>query len=136
EARLKALKVVLSATPIPKTPSKPIPKIQIPQLPQEDLKIGEFVRLALNNLSASGYEFKPSEIDEMCTPEWSIKTFHTQNAFMKRYTPGFTDNKGPDGYVRFWSEPFTFGEVQVLISKEWFEGNQRDYFMNWYGSLG
>lgn len=135
EARLKALKVVLSATPIPKAPSKTIPKIQIPQLPQEDLKIGEFVRLALNNLSASGYEFKPSEIDEMCTPEWSIKTFHTQNAFMKRYTPGFTDNKGPDGYVRFWSEPFTFGGIQVLISKEWFEGNQRDYFMNWYGSL-
>lgn len=136
EARLKALKVVLSASSVPKVQSKPTPKFQIPQLPQENLKIGEFVRLALSNLSTSGYEFKPSEIDEMCTPEWSIKTFHTQNAFMKRYTPGFTDNKGPDGYVRFWSEPFTFGGVQVLISKEWFEGNQRNYFMTWYNSLG
>lgn len=136
EARLKALKVVLSATPIPKTPSKPIPKIQIPQLPQENLKIGEFVRMALNNLSASGYEFKPSEIDEMCTPEWSTKTFHTKHTFMKRYTPGLTDNKGQDGYVRYWSEPFTFGKDQVLISKEWFEGNQRNYFVSWYTSLG
>ena len=94
------------------------------------------MRLALTNLSASGYEFSPSEIDEMCTPEWSIETFHTQNAFMKRYVPGSTDNKGPDGYVRFWSEPFAFGGVQVLISKEWFEGNQRNYFTNWYNSLG
>lgn len=135
EARLKALKVVLSTSPIPKSQSKPIPQFQIPQLPQENLKIGKFVRLALNNLSASGYEFKTSEIDEMCTSEWSIKTFHTQNAFMKRYTPGFSDNKGPDGYVRFWSEPFAFGGVQVLISKEWFEGNQRNYFISWYNSL-
>jgi len=136
EARLKAVKVVLTASSIQKVQRKPTPKSQIPQLPQEDLKIGEFVRLALTNLSASGYEFSPSEIDEMCTPEWSIETFHTQNAFMKRYVPGSTDNKGPDGYVRFWSEPFAFGGVQVLISKEWFEGNQRNYFTNWYNSLG
>ena len=136
EARLKSLKVVLSASPVPKTQGKPSRKFQIPQLPQEDLKIGEFVRLALKNLSAAGYEFTPDNIDEMCTPEWSIKMFHTQNAFMKRYVPGSTDNKGPDGYVRFWSEPFTFGGIQVLISKEWFEGNQRDYFTDWYNSLG
>ena len=136
EARLKALKIVLSANPIPKAQRTTTPKFQIPQLPQENLKIGEFVRLALSNLSTSGYEFKPGEIDEMCTPEWSIKTFHTQNAFMKRYVPELTDNKGPDGYVRFWSEPFTFGGIQVLISKEWFEGNQRNYFTNWYNSLG
>ena len=91
--------------------------------------------MALLNLSASGYEFKPKEIDEMCSSEWSVKTFHTKHTFMKRYTPGLSDNKGQDGYVRYWSEPFPFGGVQVLISKEWFEGNQRNYFISWYSSL-
>lgn len=135
EARLKALKVTLSANPKPKAQIKTTPIVQIPPLPQGDLKIGEFVRLALLNLSASGYEFKPKEIDEMCSSEWSVKTFHTKHTFMKRYTPGLSDNKGQDGYVRYWSEPFSFGGVQVLISKEWFEGNQRNYFISWYSSL-
>lgn len=135
EARLKALKVVLNTNQVPQ-PLNQITNNPIPQLPKEDLKIGEFVRMALYNLSASGYEFKPDEIDEMCTSEWSIKTFHTKNAFMKRYILGYTDNKGPDGYVRFWNEPFTFGSIQVLVSKEWFEGNQRNYFISWYNSLG
>ena len=106
----------------------------IPELPGEPMKIGQFVYTALENLGASGYTFSDSEIDEMCTPEWSQKTFHTKKPFMKKYIKGITDNKGDDGFVRFKSTPFTFGKQQVLISKEWYE-RQRDLFISWYKSL-
>lgn len=49
--------------------------------------------------------------------------------------PAFdTDTKGLDGRVRFKSVPYTFGQHQVLISKEWYE-RQRQLFIAWYNSL-
>lgn len=106
----------------------------IPPLPDESLKIGQFVYTALENLGKSGYSFSTTEIDEMCTSEWSKMVFHTTKPFMKKYIPGITDNKGADGQVRFISKPFTFGSEQVLISKEWYP-RQREYFIKWYNSL-
>ena len=88
----------------------------------------------MQNLSDIGFAFSPSQIDEMCSPEWSVTTFHTKKPFMKRYIAGKTDNKGTDGYVRFKSTPYSFGDEQVLISKEWYE-HQRRYFVEWYLSL-
>ena len=109
-------------------------KTAVPPLPDESLKVGQFVYTAMKALSKSGYVFSDYEIDRMCTPEWTKEIFHTSKPFMKRYITGITDNKGQDGFVRFLSEPYTFGETQVLISKEWFE-RQRVYFIAWYNSL-
>lgn len=108
--------------------------ISIPPLPDNTLKVGQFVYTAMRNLEKSGYTFSDDEISEMCSAEWTKKIFHTAKPFMKRYMPGKTDNKGEDGFVRFRSEPFTFGEIQVLVSKEWFD-RQRSYFIAWYNSL-
>lgn len=107
---------------------------EIPPLPDKSLKIGQFVYTAMRNLSKCGYQFSAQEIDEMCSAEWTKKTFHTTKPFMKRYTPGLTDNKGTDGFVRFLAEPYSFGESQVLISKEWYE-RQRVFFEAWYNTL-
>lgn len=109
-------------------------KKKIPPLPDSTMKIGEFVYTALENLGDSGYTFTDAEIDEMCSVEWAKKNFHTIRPFMKRYIKGKTDNKGTDGYIRFKSKPFTFGDKCVLISKEWFE-KQRNLFIAWYTSL-
>lgn len=106
----------------------------VPPLPSGDMKIGMFVYTAMQNLSDAGYVFTPEAIDEMCSSEWSWQHFHTEKCFMKRYIPGKTDNKGLGGYVRFKSTPYSFGDQQVLISKEWYE-SQRQYFINWYESL-
>ena len=106
----------------------------VPDLPEQSLKIGEFVYTAMYNLASSGYIFEESRIDEMCTPEWSKEHFHTAKPFMKRFIPGKTDNKGIDGYVRFRADPVTFGACQVLISKEWYE-RQREFFVSWYATL-
>lgn len=110
-------------------------KIEVPPLPEKDVKIGVYVRTAMRNLSASGYSFDEELIDKMCTPEWSLEHFHTEKPFMKRYVEGKSDNKGADGkQVRFWSEIFTFGKTEVYISKEWYE-NHFKWFDAWYLSL-
>ncbi len=106
----------------------------VPPLPDATLKVGQFVYTAMRNLEKCGYEFSDDEIDRMCSADWTKKTFHTAKPFMKRYISGMTNNKGEDGFVRFRSEPFTFGETQVLVSKEWYD-RQRDYFVTWYNSL-
>ncbi len=108
--------------------------VSIPPLPDLSTPIGQFVYTALVNLGTSGYTFSDSEIDTMCTSEWSKETFHTKYPFMRRFVPGITNNKGIDGHVRYKAEPFTFGDVQVLVTKEWFE-RQRNYFITWYNSL-
>ena len=106
----------------------------LPPLPNNDQKIGSFVYEAMQRLSDCGFTFTPQQIDEMTTPQWSMEHFHTQKPFMKRYIPGQTDNKGTDGYIRFKSQPYTFGTIQVYVSKEWYEP-QRKYFIDWYNSL-
>jgi len=114
--------------------STSITKQTVPPLPVEDLKIGEYVYTAMQNLSDSGFIFDSDKITEMTTSDWSIATFHTKQPFMKLYIPGETDTKGLDGRVRFKSVPYTFGQHQVLISKEWYE-RQRKFFIDWYKAL-
>ena len=106
----------------------------IPLLPDPSLKIGIFVYNAMTALADSGFVFSEDEINSMCTSEWSKKTFHTKAPFMKRYIAGSTDTKGLDGNVRFRATPITYGKVQVLVTKEWYE-RQRQYFIDWYSSL-
>ena len=106
----------------------------LPPLPDDSLLIGMYVRSAMRNLADSGYVFTDDQIDRMCSSEWAKATFHTIKPFMKRYVPGQSDNKGEDGRIRFWSEVFSFGTIQVLVSKEWYT-RQRGLFVSWYESL-
>lgn len=107
----------------------------LPRLPDTSMKIGKFISTAMRTLADSGLSFAEDEIDEMCTVEWTSRTLHSRMPFMKRYIQGTTDNKGADGrHIRYWSQPFKFGQVEVLISKEWYE-RHRPYFIEWYSSL-
>ena len=109
-------------------------KQEIPPLPDGSLKIGEYVYTAMKNLENSVFAFSEEEISHMCSSEWSKEHFHTKHPFMKRYFAGKTDNKGVDGYARFRSTPLSFGDITVLVSKEWYE-RQRQSFIDWYISL-
>ncbi|MBR3431348.1 MAG: GIY-YIG nuclease family protein [Clostridia bacterium] len=104
------------------------------RLPDSNLKIGEFVYTAMRELEKKGYSFSEEQINAMCTPEWSIRNFHTRKPFMKKYIQGVTDNKGDDGRVRFRAQPFVFGKHTVYLSKEWYE-RQRELFVIWYNTL-
>lgn len=108
----------------------------VPPLPEKaEKKIGAFVRETMRNLSQSGYAFTDEEISEMCTPEWSVKVFHTEKPFMKRYIEGKTSNRDElTKQVRFWSEVFRFGAIEVYVSKEWYPYHF-ERFETWYLSL-
>ena len=120
--------------PISSNESGTVGNVSKPPLPSKSLKIGAFVRIAMTSLSESGYVFTEEAINQMCTPEWASKVFHTEKPFMRRYIKGETTTKDAAGYVRFWVTPFTFGATTVLISKEWYN-NQYAYFETWYNSL-
>lgn len=102
-------------------------------LPDSELKIGAYVYAAMRSLEEAGFSFSEEQIDAMCSSEWSKAMFHTSHPFMKRYSLG-DDLKGKDGRVRFKKEPYSFGNQQVLITKEWFEP-QRKLFVDWFNSL-
>ena len=103
-----------------KDPKERTAVVNLPALPDRGLKIGEFVRTAMRNLSESGYIFEKEVLEKMYTKEWSLEHFHTNKPFLKKYVDGKTDNKGLDGkHVRFWAEVFDFGGCTVLVSKEW-----------------
>ena len=124
-----------TAVPVPGLVNPTEKKVQVPPLPDGDMKIGAYVRTAMRALGEAGYSFDDSTLAAMFTSEWAKEHFHTEKPFMKEYIEGKTDNKGPEGkYVRFWSEIFSFGNRKVYISKEWFE-SQRKWFDAWYLTL-
>ena len=127
-----AINIIAPTTDVPEMHEPHL--VNKPDLPDPSQKIGAFVYATMRGLESAGYTFSSEEIDAMCTPDWTKDVFHTLKPFMKKYVPGVTDNKGTDGCVRFRSEPFIFGEQQVLISKEWYE-RQRQFFIDWYNSL-
>ena len=105
-----------------------------PALPSRDMKIGEYVRTAMRQLSSAGFQFSEEEINKMCTSAWSVDVFRTQKTFMKRVVTGKPSTKDESGNVRFWNEIFTFGSTKVLISKEWYPKHY-DLFDAWYNNL-
>lgn len=105
-----------------------------PSLPSNSLPIGEFISAAMTALSESGYSFDKAAVDQMCSSEWTKQVFHTKHPFMRYYVAGKTTNRDENNYVRFWSKPFHFGGISVLISKEWYS-RQYDLFVNWYNGL-
>lgn len=101
-----------------------------PALPLEKLKVGEFVRTAMRNLCDSNYEFSKTEIDEMCSSDWSIKHFHMRYPFLQLAEKIDAEEKKK----RYWSEEFILCGVRIYITKEW-HSNHKDLFIAWYKTL-
>lgn len=114
----------------------------VPPLPEGDMKIGAYIKAAMQNLSDSGYVFTDEAIEEMCTKEWSHEHMGLHYPFMRLCSSDDkADNTDDKGYTRFWTTQFTFGDKLVLISKEWFDKSTSHYseqdrkFIEWYKSL-
>lgn len=134
EVKAEGLNLETPVSPVTATEERDVQKALVPQIADSTSKIGALVFSTMTNLANSGFVFSETDINEMCTSEWSSKTFHTKTPFMKRYTAGTTDTKASDGNVRYRATPLSFGDQQVLITKEWHE-RQRQDFMMWYASL-
>lgn len=101
-----------------------------PGLPPLDLKVGEFVRTAMRGLCDFGYEFSKSELNEMCSSEWSIEHFHMRYPFLQEVNSIDAEEKKR----RYWNEEFILGGVRVYVTKEW-HSNHKDLFIAWYNTL-
>lgn len=114
--------------PLPK--KQTVSKMKKPALPSEDLKVGELVRTAMRNLCDSDYVISKSEIDEMCTQDWSIEHFHIIYPFLQLADKIDAEEKRK----RYWNEVFTLCGVKVYITKEW-HSNHKDLFHAWYNTI-
>lgn len=113
-------------------------KTTVPDLPNPECKVGEYIRTAMRNLANSGYSFSDEEIDKMCSEEWTLDIFKRSGTPFMRRIKGSTPTKEEldiGNYRRFWNEVFIFGGVKVIISKEWYIPHKQR-FAAWYNSLG
>lgn len=106
------------------------PKKTKPDLPPSDLKVGEYVRTAMRNLCDSGFEFTKTELNEMCSSEWSVEHFHMRYPFLQRVDEIDAEEKKR----RYWNEEFILSGVRVYITKEW-HSNHKELFITWYNTL-
>lgn len=108
----------------------------IPPLPDKSLKVGRFIRTAMENLSKAGYVFPDDQMQEMCSNNWmhDVVGMSRRLPFFKRYDPN--DQNGPrvDGVVRYYSQPLCFGRYMVYLTKELFSGDKEPFIL-WYESL-
>lgn len=88
--------------------SEPVLPIEtLPVLPDGTLKIGAFVRKAMENLSMSGFEFSDDYMQALCSED-SMKTvvgLQRRLPFFKLYDPNEKDGHLTDGRPRFYSKP-------------------------------
>ena len=123
----------------PKTTNLPSTKGK-PQLPNVDLKIGEYVKLSMRNLEKSGFAFTEEQLDSFSSVEGSKE-------YTKRNLPmiiPLKDNETRNDIdeklrKRYWREEFKFGELRFLMYSQWYQdgssGATLSQFVAWYNSL-
>lgn len=116
----------------------------VPLLPEGIVRVGDFVRLAMQNLQEAGYVFSDEEMKILLDPLQCNKKelFNLQNskmAFFKLYNPDEIKPHYIDGRQRYYAPQkllFKFGKYEVLFTKEWYDKyDHRNKFINWYNKL-
>ena len=125
--------------PLGKPGHKPGPILK-PALPDENLKIGKYVKTAMENLQKSGYQFTKEQIALYSSVEGS-RQFTTRSLPMFwMLQDGETHSTVTDENVkRYWSEVFQFGEYRFLMYSQWYSpggnGATIKEFVEWYNLL-
>lgn len=104
------------------------------------LKIGAYIRGKMWKLSNSGFVFSEQQIQDICDLHWGKEALKlaSPHPFAKIVdgTVAVADlAKDEYGYNRYWNQVFSFGEVNLILSSQWYERN-RVYFNQWFSSLG
>ena len=117
------------------------PASEKPPLPDMDLKVGAFVKAAMNNLLESGYTFTDEQMEIYGSVEGS-------KAYTRRNLPMFWLLKEGEASTdveknvraRYWKKEFSFGKYRFLMYSEWYasdvkNGAHREDFIAWYDTL-
>ncbi len=108
----------------------------IPPLPDRSMKVGNFIRVAMENLAKSGFTFSEEEINEMCTENWMHDKIGMSRKipFFKLYDPEDPKGNCINGVVRYYSKPLNFKNCKVYLTKELFAADKEPFIL-WYESL-
>lgn len=119
-------------------------RVQIPELVENIVGVGDFILQSMKNLESSGYIFSDEQMQVLLNPAECNKKelFNLQNsnvAFFKLYNKEEDKPHYINGMQRYYTPKkviFTFGKYKVLLTKEWYDKyNHRELFIKWYKSL-
>ena len=108
----------------------------LPPLPDLSMKVGKFIRTAMESLSDSGYIFSDEMMEKLCSPTAMNEEMGMSRnmPFFKIYDPGNPTGYIVDGRNRYYTQPLTFGNYTVYMSSQLYEGD-KEPFVKWYLSL-
>ena len=124
-------------------------KCSIPNLPDSELLVGEFIHQAMRNLSDAGYVFTDKQLSELMSKETSKKIFNVNYPFMCIFDREAENPHHIKGVGRYYSpykrggkkiidenNIFVFGDKEYLITKETYvKDRNKEKFIEWYESL-
>lgn len=105
--------------------------------PNENIKIGKFVRDTMHLLSSKNYRFDQQMLVSLLNKDETKRIFGIGLPFFKEIKRG--DNiseviKDKAGYNRYWKDVFDFNGRKYVIVSQW-EKRNADRFNNWLNSL-
>ena len=108
----------------------------VPPLPDKTLKVGLFVKTAMENLSSVGFEFSDEQMTILCAPTsmHDVIGLTRKLPFFKIYDPNEEKGNYINGVVRYYSKPLTFGKYTVYLTKELFSADKEPFIL-WYENL-
>lgn len=108
----------------------------VPPLPDKTLKVGLFIKTAMENLSSAGFEFSDEQMTILCAPTsmHDVIGLSRNLPFFKIYDPDEEKGNYIDGVVRYYAKPLTFGNYTVYLTKELFS-TDKEPFILWYENL-
>lgn len=101
-------------------------KPSVELLPDPSMKIGQFIKAAMENLAASGYVFSDEEMQLLCQPDAMNKVIG-----MQRNMPFFLIYSEGVDHRRYYAKPLTFGKYKVFLNAQLYEGD-RAPFITWF----
>ncbi len=101
------------------------------------MKAGAFVKTAMEQLAASGFEFSDEDMKALCA-EGSMNAvigLQRMPPFFKIFDPNEPNSHIINGRPRFYSKPLVFGRYVVYLNSQIYE-NDKIPFIAWYNSPG
>ena len=110
--------------------------VNIPPLPDNQLKAGKYIKTAMENLSKAGYVFSDDMLAKLCSDSSMNKVLGMQRnlPFLKIYDANNPQGHMIEGRPRYYSTPITFGTVSVYLNSQIYE-TDKEPFAKWYLSL-
>ena len=133
---------VADVQPLSDPQAEPLPEVNsdrvvIPLLPDRSMKVGQFIRTAMENLSKAGYEFTDKEMANMCSDGWmhDVVGMTRRLPFFKLYDENEKNGYLIDGVPRFYNSTLQFGKYTVYLTSQLY-AKDKEPFIRWYEGLG